>query len=150
MQAAQTTFISSTNWTDRVGPSAALATISKYCRLSAEKQLIATGNRVKDIWRRAAGTAGLRIRVTGLPTLAAFAFDSDHANALNTRFTIEMLREGFLGFRQCKAALAHDDHALSDYERTVARIFDRIAADPHGHKLETPRHHAGFQRLTKE
>ena len=32
MQAAQSTFISSTNWTERIGPVAALATIRKYRR----------------------------------------------------------------------------------------------------------------------
>ena len=30
METAQSTFISSTNWTDRIGPAAALATIKKY------------------------------------------------------------------------------------------------------------------------
>ena len=54
MQSAQTTFISSTNWTDRVGPTAALATLRKYQREQAELQLISTGNQTKEIWAAAA------------------------------------------------------------------------------------------------
>jgi glutamate-1-semialdehyde aminotransferase len=150
MQAAQTTFISSTNWTDRIGPTAALATLMKYQREQAERYLIATGNRVKEIWRQAARSTGLEITVTGLPTLAAFGFKAPHAVGMNTRFTIEMLKEGFLGFRQFKSSLAHDHEVLDRYQDAVARVFALIAIDPECQGLDTPKHHAGFQRLTKE
>lgn len=150
MQAAQTTFISSTNWTDRVGPTAALATLKKYQRLKAEKHLIAAGERVKAIWRTAAKEAGLDIQISGLPTLAAFAFQSFDPIEMNTRFTIEMLKEGFLGFRQFKPSLAHDDEALVAYQAAVNRIFMKLADDRACDDLDTPKHHVGFQRLTKE
>jgi glutamate-1-semialdehyde 2,1-aminomutase len=150
MQAAQTTFISSTNWTDRIGPTAALATLRKYQRESAEKHLIACGTRVKDIWRQAAAAAGLEIGVSGLPSLASMAFKARHPMGMNTRFTIEMLKEGFLGFRQFKPSLAHDDAALKAYEGAVGRVFDKLAADLECTELDTPKHHSGFQRLTKE
>lgn len=150
MQAAQTTFISSTNWTDRVGPAAALATLKKYQRESVEKHLSATGNRVKDIWRRAAQAHGLELNVTGLPSLAAFAFKARHPMGMNTRFTIEMLQEGFLGFRQFKPSLAHGVAELDRYESAVGRVFTTLAGDLECTGLDTPKHHAGFQRLTKE
>ncbi len=150
MQAAQTTFISSTNWTDRVGPVAALATLKKYQRERAEKKLIASGNQVKDFWCKAALAEGLDIKVTGLPTLAAFSFNSPKSTEMNTRFTIEMLKEGFLGFRQFKPSLAHNDEVLGHYQAAVQRIFKSLAADPACVELDTPRHHSGFQRLTKE
>jgi glutamate-1-semialdehyde 2,1-aminomutase len=150
MQAAQTTFISSTNWTDRIGPTAALATLKKYQRLGVEKHLIATGNRVKQIWRDAAQVHGLEIGVTGLPTLAAFAFKSPSPQALNTRYTVEMLQRGFLGFRQFKPSLAHLPADIDAYQGAVDDVFKLIAADPTGKLLDTPVHHSGFQRLTKE
>jgi glutamate-1-semialdehyde aminotransferase len=150
MQAAQTTFISSTNWTDRIGPTAALATLRKYQREKAEVRLIALGNRVKDIWRQAAQTHSLEIGISGLPTLATMAFKASHPMAMNTRFTIEMLKEGFLGFRQFKPSLAHSDDDLCLYSRAVDRVFRLLAADPECRALDTPKHHAGFQRLTKE
>lgn len=150
MQSAQTTFISSTNWTDRIGPTAALATLQKYQREQVDKHIIACGNRVKDIWRHAAQANGLEIKVSGLPTLAAFGFVTDKQAEWNTRFTIEMLQEGFLGFRQFKASLAHNDEALDRYATAVSRVFARLAADPQCKTLDTPKHHSGFQRLTKE
>jgi glutamate-1-semialdehyde aminotransferase len=150
MQAAQTTFISSTNWTDRVGPAAALATLKKYQRESVEQHIIASGKMVKDIWQRCALATGLEVNVTGLPSLAAFSFKARHPMGMNTRFTIEMLQEGFLGFRQFKPSLAHQGEDLSLYSSAVFRVFAKLSADPECNELDTPKHHAGFQRLTKE
>ena len=150
MQAAQTTFISSTNWTDRVGPTAALATLRKYQRLGVEMHLINAGNRVKQIWRNAGEANNLEINVTGLPSLAGFAFKSPNVAALNTYFTVEMLKRGFLGFRQFKPSLAHQSTDLDQYQLAVAEVFALLAADPEASHLETPVHHSGFQRLTKE
>jgi glutamate-1-semialdehyde aminotransferase len=133
-----------------VGPVAALATLKKYQRERAEKKLIASGNQVKDFWCKAALAEGLDINVTGLPTLAAFSFNSPKSTEMNTRFTIEMLKEGFLGFRQFKPSLAHNDEVLGRYQAAVQRIFKSLAADPACVGLDTPRHHSGFQRLTKE
>ena len=150
MQAAQATFISSTNWTDRIGPTAALATLKKYRREHVEQHLIAAGNRVKEIWRTAAKANGLEIEVTGLPPLSAFSFRSPHATAMNTSFTIKMLQEGFLGFRQFKPSLAHQEETLEKFAKAADRVFVTMAADPTCTRLDTPQHHRGFQRLTKE
>lgn len=150
MQAAQTTFISSTNWTDRIGPVAALATLKKYQRENAEKHLIEKGKRVKEIWRQAAMKCGLDIAVSGLPTLANFSMKVAHPMGANTRYTIEMLKEGILGFRQFKPSLAHTNEDLIRYERAVNKVFPMIALDPECQGLDTPKHHGGFQRITKE
>jgi glutamate-1-semialdehyde aminotransferase len=150
MQSAQTTFISSTNWTDRVGPAAALATLRKYVSHKAERKIIASGERVKDIWQSSAREKGLNIGVSGLPSLAAMSFKGEDSVGLNTKFTIEMLKNGFLGFRQFKPSLAHNEEVLSKYGDAVDDIFTKLSTDPECRELRTPRHHAGFQRLTRE
>ena len=61
----------------------------------------------------------------------------------------EMLRRGFLGFRQFKPSLAHQPADLSQYQNAVNEVFALIAADPAG-SIDTPVAHTGFQRLTKE
>jgi glutamate-1-semialdehyde aminotransferase len=150
MQAAQSTFISSTNWTERIGPTAALATIRKYRKVRAEEKLIALGNSVKSIWSEAAAKHGLSVNISGLPTLAACAFRSDKAQAMNTRFTIEMLQSGILGFRQFKPSWAHSEADVAVYKAAVDKVFAILAADPECALLDSPVHHSGFQRLTKE
>jgi glutamate-1-semialdehyde aminotransferase len=148
MQAAQTTFISSTNWTDRVGPAAALATLKKYLQERVQDHLIHIGNRVKDGWRDAAERCGLTLKVSGLPSLCALSFDSHEDIRMETAFSIYMLQNGFLGFRQFKPSFAHNVANVDDYLLSVGSFFSSI--DKINRSISTPLHHNGFIRLTKE
>ncbi|MEC7143921.1 MAG: aminotransferase class III-fold pyridoxal phosphate-dependent enzyme [Pseudomonadota bacterium] len=150
MESAQSTFISSTNWTDRIGPAAALATIKKYKKNKVNQKIIASGKKVKTIWIENAKSNGLNIKVSGLPSLASFSFDYKKQTEMNTIFTIEMLKEGFLGYRQFKPSLAHTDSEISKYNKAVKKVFKIISQDLECKNLISPKHHLGFKRLTKE
>jgi len=150
MQAAQSTFISSTNWTERVGPAAAVAAIRKYQRCQVHRHIIALGDRVKQGWRDAAAKHGLDISVSGLPTLPSFAFRPEHALPMQTFFAIEMLKHGFLGFRQFKPSYAHTADDVDRYMGAVDTVFAEMATRDPGTLLDTPPAHTGFFRLTKE
>jgi glutamate-1-semialdehyde 2,1-aminomutase len=150
MQAAQTTFISSTNWTDRVGPTAALATLKKYQQTQTDKHIINIGEQTKTIWRTSAETTGLSIDVTGLPSLAAFSFNNDAPQEYNTRFVTEMLKRGFLGFRQFKPSLAHGVDELSGYQDAITDVFELLSNIRKEDVLNTEIAHTGFKRLTRE
>ena len=150
MQAAQKTFISSTNWTERVGPTAALATINKYISKKVDHHIISIGQQVKQIWIQAAEKNGLPIQVSGLATLGAFVFNSPENRLLQTLFTIKMLERGFLGFRQFKPAFAHQSTDVIAYGEAVDAVFQELAEDNLEKSLLTPLAHQGFVRLTKE
>ena len=150
MQSAQSTFISSTNWTDRVGPTAALATLKKYQETQADKHIISIGNKTQKIWQNAATKNNLNINISGLPTLSAFEFKSDKSMELNTRFVIEMLKHGFLGFRQFKPSLAHTDIELAKYNNAVESVFELLSQLPKDKILNSEIAHTSFKRLTKE
>jgi glutamate-1-semialdehyde aminotransferase len=150
MQAAQKTFISSTNWTDRIGPTAALATIDRYIETKADDHIIKIGNKTKEIWRKKAEANSLDISISGLPSLASFSFNHHKSQEMNTRFVVEMLQAGFLGFRQFKASLAHGKEDLERYEEAVGNIFRIIANADENEIIETPIAQEGFQRLTSE
>ncbi|OFY97846.1 MAG: aminotransferase class III, partial [Bacteroidetes bacterium RIFOXYB2_FULL_35_7] len=51
MEASQNSFISSTYWTDRIGPAAALATIKKMINNNVYLHLIEKGLKIKAIWQ---------------------------------------------------------------------------------------------------
>jgi glutamate-1-semialdehyde 2,1-aminomutase len=93
MQACQTTFVSSTNWTERVGPAAALALLEKHGRLDAGARLVQLGTRIQEGWTAAAARHGLPVHVGGLPPLSKFAFEEDPL-ALKALFVQLMLDEG--------------------------------------------------------
>ena len=150
MSASEETFMSSTNWTEGSGAAAALATIKKYEKFSVHEKLINVGNKVKEIWKDAADQSGIPITITGLPTLPAFSFDNKEATKLNTYFSIQMLQNGILGFRQFKPSFAHDEYSLEKYSEAVKKIFIQISDQTILKDLNTPNQHSGFYRLTSE
>jgi len=150
MEAAQTSFISSTNWTERIGPVAALATIRKYIREDVSQHIGLIGKQVKRLWREAAIRYDLPVHISGLPSLCHLVFESPHAQRINTYYTIRMLDLGFLGYRQFKPALAHTEVEIERYAEAIDTIFGEIAHHNGAPHLNTPVAHTGFHRLTKE
>jgi glutamate-1-semialdehyde 2,1-aminomutase len=152
MQAAQETFISSTYWTERIGPAAALATIRKHQRCSVWQRLIDAGTRIQTGWREAAGRAGLPVSISGIPPLAHFAFDAPGAQALKTLFTQRMLERGFLAANAYYATFAHTDQHIREYLSATGDVFrelsDALAAGSVEKLLKGPVAHSGFHRLT--
>jgi glutamate-1-semialdehyde 2,1-aminomutase len=127
MQAAQSTFISSTNWTERIGPVAALSTIGKFRRENVAQHLIAIGNRVLVGWEQAARAARLALHVGGLPSLCHFAFEHPDELAMTTLFTQIMLEKGYLAFNHFKPSFAHQQRHVEAYLAAVHDAFAQIA-----------------------
>jgi glutamate-1-semialdehyde 2,1-aminomutase len=152
MQAAQSTFISSTNWTERLGPAAALATLRKHQKEDVARHLIRIGGRVLAGWRRAAEKTGLQLHAGGLPSLIHFELDHPDANLLTTLFTQLMLQRGYLAFHQFKPSLAHTDEHVDRYLQDTVQCFESLAqavADgDYAGRLDGPAASQGFQRLT--
>ena len=96
MEAAQSTFISSTFWTERIGPSAALKTLEVMERERSWELVTAIGLRIRQQWQELADNYDLSITHTGLPALAAFSFASHNSLAYKTLLTQEMLKAGYL------------------------------------------------------
>ena len=74
MEAAQDTFISSTFWTERIGPSAVLATLRVMDRLKLWERITETGLEIRVGWRTLAQNHGLEIDISGLPALSSLSF----------------------------------------------------------------------------
>jgi len=153
MEAAQSTFISSTNWSERTGPVAALATIRKFERENVAEHLINIGEKIQNGWKEAADGAGLMIDVTGIPPLSHFSFEYENDLAISTLFTQEMLKRGFLAWNQFKSSYAHKDIHVEKYLKEVRGVFAEIARaiekDQVEKLLEGPVAQRGFYRLTK-
>jgi len=151
MQAAQTTFISSTNWTERIGPAAAIATIGKYRRENVARHLIAIGGQVIDGWEAAARRTGLKLHTSGLPSLCHFSFEHEQELLLTTLFTQLMLDRGYLAYNQFKPSFAHSSEHVKNYLAAVEEAFDVLAKasgqpDLRG-RLRGPVAQRGFYRL---
>ena len=151
MDAAQSTFISSTFWTERIGPTAALKTLEVMERERSWETITSIGLKLRKEWQNLADRHGLKISHNGLPALTGFTFKSPKALEYKTLLTQEMLKRGYLATTNCYTSLAHTQDILDPYLNNIDEIFALIAECESGRSvdelLEGPVCHSGFKRL---
>ena len=152
MEAAQTSFISSTFWTERIGPTAALATLKVMEDIKSWEIITSKGKKVQQGWESLALSNGLEIGVTGIPALSAYSFKSEHALAYKTLVTQEMLKKNILASTNFYASIAHDDEFIDRYLEELDKVFSIIKkCENQEFKIESllegPICHSGFKRL---
>lgn len=152
MQAAQDTFISSTNWTEGIGPTAALATIEKYERCNVADHLVRTGTAIQKGWIAAADEAGLDIEAGGIPPLSHLSFTGEQGLVAQTLYSQIMLAKGFLAGKSFYACYAHSDNHVTAYLEATQEAFGTIARGIDKGNLQGllkgPVAKPGFHRLT--
>jgi glutamate-1-semialdehyde aminotransferase len=128
MTHASSTFISSTNWTERVGPAAALATIKEYRKEKVDLHILKIGESVQQGWLRLGKIENLQIEVNtvGLPSLTSFGFDYPFARGLNIEFTDRMLKRGWLAHNQFKPSFSHSLRHVDRYLNDVQQVFSEL------------------------
>ena len=151
MEAAQGTFISSTFWTERIGPSAALKTLEVMQRMMSWDQITHTGLGITARWKALAGTHRLSITTTGLPALTGFSFNGPNALAYKTLITQEMLSKGFLAGTGIYVCTEHTPQIVDRYFEELDPIFSLIRQCEDGRDvfslLKSPICSSGFKRL---
>ena len=127
MDAAEKTFISSTYWTERIGPAAALATIRKHRRVKAGEHLMAIGTKIQEGWRKVAEQNDMRITIGGMPPLSHFNFMYDNALALKSLYVQLMLERGFLASTLFYAMYAHNESHVAAYLDAASAAFSILS-----------------------
>ena len=152
MQAAQSSFISSTFWTERVGFTAALATLEKIEATRAWEHLIFCGERVNAAWQSAADLSGIKISVSGIAPLTHIDFICDEPAVQQTLYTQEMLRRGYLAGSSVYTSYAYDEDLLSSLHSVFLDVFGVVKSSTENPDqitaLLSDVKHSGFQRLT--
>jgi glutamate-1-semialdehyde aminotransferase len=152
MKAAEETFISSTMWTDRLGPSAAIATIKKYTRNKVAQHLGKVGRKVQKGWTDLAKKHRLDIEVSGIEAISHLEFKYKNSLALKTLFIQSMLEKGFLTTNALYASYAHKKQHIDKYLKACDNVFLFLSKAIHDNRVEEYLKgsvcHAGFRRLT--
>ena len=151
MEAAQTTFISSTFWTERIGPTAALKTLEVMERERSWETVTEIGNRVRSGWADLAKRHGLSISIAGLPALSTFSFNSQNALAYKTLIAQEMLKKGYLATTAFYACIDHTPECVDGYMEALSSVFALVRECEDGRDVAKlfngPICHSGFKRL---
>ena len=151
MEAAQSTFISSTFWTERIGPTAALKTLEVMEKVRSWEVITKTGKDIRAGWMQLAEKYSLKIDYWGLPALTGYTFQSPNALAYKTLITQEMLAKGYLVGNSVYVCMEHTPKVVSDYFAVLDPLFALIKECEEGLNvmslLKGPLCHSGFTRL---
>ena len=151
MEAAQTSFISSTFWTERIGSVAALKTLEVMENVHSWEKITDMGNFIRGCWTDLARKYELKIDLFGLPSISGFNFKGDKALEYKTLITQEMLGKGYLASNSLYVSTAHTSEIVTDYLEALEEVFLLIKACEDGldvnNLLMGPVCHSGFKRL---
>ena len=151
MQAAEKSFISSTFWTERIGSSAALATLKAMDKEKSWEKITSMGESINKEWIKLSQEYELPITISGLTALTTFTFKSKNALAYKTLITQEMLKKGYLAATAVYVCTAHTPEIIKTYLENLKPLFQTIKECEEGRDimtlLEGPIAHGGFKRL---
>ena len=126
MESAQNTFISSTFWTERIGPSAGLATLKEMEKVKSWEIITAIGKTIKNNWEHLASKNDLDINITGMDALATFVIKSDDWLKYKTFITQSMLEKNFLTSNVVYSSIKHSKKILDEYFYSLDSVFKKI------------------------
>ncbi len=152
MEAAQSTFISSTFWTERIGPAAALKTLEVMEKEKPWEYITEMGRYVTSQWVNLTQNYNLKIDTFGIPALTGFVFQSEDRLKYKTYITQEMLKKGYLASTVLYLSTAHKKEIINNYLTELNIIFSKIEKcelkeSNINNLLDGPVCHDGFKRL---
>ncbi len=153
MVAAESSFISSTFWTERIGFTAGVATLKKMEKINSPKILIEYGDKIVHALTSAAEKAGLKLCVSHIAPLAHIDWDYENGLAVQTLYAQIMLDRGYLVSSAIYSTVAYNDEIIDRFAKDTGEAFEIIAeAIKEGtveKYLRGPVKQSGFARLVK-
>ena len=135
MNSVNSTFISSTFWTERIGPAAALKTIELMEKNKSWKQISETGKKIKSTWLKLAKRNNVRLKIKGLDPLPKFEFDSFN-QIKKTFITQEFLKNKILASDTIYLSTKHVNKNIQEkYFNLLDNFFKIISQNNNEKKL---------------
>ena len=126
MTALKTTFVSSTFWTERIGPTAALETLKIMKEKKSWETITEIGKKIKKNWRKIANENSIDIDILGIDSLPKIYFKSKNNLKYKTYLSQEMLKKNILASNAVYACVQHDKKILNKYFDLLYQIFRDI------------------------
>ena len=117
--------MSSTFWSERLGPAAAIKTLEIMEKDKTWITITKLGNRLINIWKKLAKRHKLKLTILGIPALAKFSINSK-IWAYKTYISQQMLEKGF-SFKRCIFINFPQSHYFQRYENLLDKIFFNIS-----------------------
>ena len=135
METAQKSFISSTFWTERIGPAAAIETLNQMKKLKSWKVIDSNGKYIMKNWQKLAKNYGFQIEVKGLPALCSFTFKSKNNDKYKALITQDLLKKGFLASNSVYSSISHKRSIVDKYLEELDKVFQKIQNCENGNNI---------------
>ena len=126
MQSAQSSFISSTFWTERIGPVAALKTLEIMEKNKSWIDITNKGNYLIKKLKNLAKKNNLKISFSPIASMCKFTFKDDDHLKYKTYITQEMLKYKILANDTVYLSTAHSKKIINKYLFYMNKIFKNI------------------------
>jgi glutamate-1-semialdehyde 2,1-aminomutase len=127
MDAINTTFVSSTFWTERIGSAAALAALNVMEEENVFNEIISISQSLRKNIKKIADGNKCEISFSGMLSLTRFNLKNFETNYLKTFITKEMLEQKYLASNAIYLSLAHKGDILEKYYDDLNRIIAPIS-----------------------
>ena len=128
MDTKRKTFISSTFWTERIGPAAALETLKIMEREKSWKIISKIGKKVKKNWQKLSLKYKIPLTIQGIPALTNFYFNDEKNNLKYRSFIIQyLLKKKYLASNTFYSSIAHTDEILDGYFSILNEAFYELS-----------------------
>ena len=126
MEKCNETFISSTFWTERIGPTAALATLKEFEKNKSWEVITNKGNFIRKRWLQIAKKNNLKIKILGIPAISSFIFKSKNNLKYRTLVTQELLKVNILATNTIYLCIKHHKKYINKYLKNLNKVFKLI------------------------
>jgi glutamate-1-semialdehyde 2,1-aminomutase len=126
MEACKKSFISSTFWTERIGPTAALQTLKSMEKIKSWELITEIGNTITKNWKKISNLHGIKMNVSGLSASPNFLFKSEKHHHYKTLISQEMLKKKIMASNLVFCSIAHNEKVLNRYFDCLDDIFSTI------------------------
>ncbi|MDA9804418.1 aminotransferase class III-fold pyridoxal phosphate-dependent enzyme [Gammaproteobacteria bacterium] len=152
MLASQSTFISSTFFTERIGYVAALKTLEQMEKYKSWEVITKKGKLFKKLVNNLSKKYNLELDITGMDALVCYNFKNIDQLAAKTFVSQEMLKHNFLAGNLFYPSIMHTDQHIKNFfealEKVYVKLSSIVTADGEiiDH-LDDQLCHSSFQRL---
>lgn len=126
MKSAGDSFISSTFWSERSGPTAALKTLEIMKKYKTYNFISRQGRKIKLLWKNLSKKNNLPIEITGIDSICSFTFTGKNSDLYRAILISEMLKRGFLANTTVMVSISHTDNIIKKYKKALSSSFKII------------------------
>jgi len=135
MEKSSKTFLSSTFWSDRIGPTAAIATIDLMEKTKSWEIIIKKGRKIKSRWKKLFNKYSLNVNIWGLNAIIGFNFVSKNNLKYKTYISQELLKKNILASNLVYIAVSHNDNDIDRYFYEFEKIIKNIKSFEEGEDI---------------